>query len=84
MKFDWQISRPPCEWHESRQFLMANKTGLQPVEQVNYFGGWVEGDSPFGANALQTTIQDWWRCYKHKTFFFLFKGLVPSSEETSF
>ena len=35
-----------------------NMTGLQPVlmtvEQVHYFGGWVEDANPFGANMLQT------------------------------
>ena len=38
--------------------MLYNKRGLQPVsrpvEQVHYFGGCVEGESPFGAKALQT------------------------------
>ena len=35
----------------------VNKTGYKvsrPVEQVHYFGGWVEGGSHFGAKAFQT------------------------------
>ena len=36
---------------------MENKTGLQPVELVHYFEGWVESASPFGAEVLQTDRQ---------------------------
>ena len=40
-----------CNAHKSFLYLRNNKTGLQPisrlVEQVYYFGGWVEGAKSF-------------------------------------
>ena len=52
--------------HLNRPQTILNKTGLQPlsrpVEQVHYFGGWVEGAKSLCAKTLQADRSGGARC----------------------
>ena len=50
-----------CKWHGNMYYYYYNKTDLQrasrSVEQVHYFGGWVQGESSVAIKAWQTDNQ---------------------------